>query len=135
MENTLENKAKFYSQYYGQYLLVCGDSHEKYTVKNFTETSLKEDYLKLTPLSMISDEDAIEVAKMCALPLDETYKPFFDVLLNEKEFCNYLFMARPMSIYEAENIISFLRSKGYALSFMGLSVEQQIEYGWIKLKK
>lgn len=29
--------------------------------------------------------------------------------------------------------ITYLRSKGYALPWMGLSVEQQIEYGWIKL--
>ncbi|WGQ15544.1 hypothetical protein [Sphingobacterium faecium] len=27
----------------------------------------------------------------------------------------------------------FLRSKGYALPFMGLTVEKQIEYGWIKI--
>lgn len=30
--------------------------------------------------------------------------------------------------------IDYIRSKGYALPWMGLSVEQQIEYGWIKLK-
>ena len=29
----------------------------------------------------------------------------------------------------------YFRSKGYALSYMGLSVEDLVEYGWIKLKE
>lgn len=32
-------------------------------------------------------------------------------------------------------IVDFLRSKGYALPYMGLSVDQQISYGWVKLKE
>lgn len=30
-------------------------------------------------------------------------------------------------------IVDYLRSKGYAIPYMGLTVEKQIEYGWIKL--
>jgi hypothetical protein len=28
----------------------------------------------------------------------------------------------------------YLRSKGYALPWMGLSVDELVEYGWVKLK-
>lgn len=38
------------------------------------------------------------------------------------------------SMEQAEEVISFLRSKGIAYQYSGLSVEQQIEFGWIKLK-
>lgn len=31
-------------------------------------------------------------------------------------------------------VVDFLRSKGYVLPWMGLSVEQLVEFGWIKLK-
>ncbi len=139
MENTIQNKKMFYAQYWNQSVLMglCSDGITplKTAVSEHTIDYWENTHLELTPLSMISDEDAIEVAKMCSLPLDDTYKPFFEMLLIQKEFCNYLFMARPMSIYEAENIISFLRSKGYAVPFMGLSAEQIINFGWITLKK
>ena len=31
------------------------------------------------------------------------------------------------------NVYDFLRSKGYALPWMGLSVEKLVEYGWVVL--
>jgi len=31
--------------------------------------------------------------------------------------------------------VDFLRSKGYALPFMGLSVDELVNYGWIKFKQ
>lgn len=32
-------------------------------------------------------------------------------------------------------VIDYLRSKGYVLPWMGLSVEKLVEYGWVKLKE
>ena len=33
------------------------------------------------------------------------------------------------------NTVDYLRSKGYALPWMDLSVEDLVKYGWIKLKE
>jgi len=147
MENTLENQQKFRMQYYGQELLQLISDGKKYGSKLFRVTEhAGYGYLELTPLSMISDEDAIEAAKMfdIQLPIDEIDESnnaiqifdeqgdkiiiYFDgeIILEEGK------IQEPKSILKAYD---YLRSKGYALPFMGLSVEQQIEYGWVKLKK
>jgi hypothetical protein len=74
MKNTLENKAKFFSQYWGQ-RLVCNSLSEDVTIGAYgsvNELTLSENHnrmftnlcLELTPLLQISDEDAIEVAKL-----------------------------------------------------------------------
>lgn len=40
--------------------------------------------------------------------------------------------SRPVAYIAA---VDFLRSKGYAVPYMGISVEEQIQYGWIKIKQ
>lgn len=36
-------------------------------------------------------------------------------------------------VVQNTKVADYLRSKGYALPYMGISVEDQIKYGWIKL--
>lgn len=36
--------------------------------------------------------------------------------------------------YGIASVSDYLRSKGYAVPFMGLSVETLIEYGWVRLR-
>lgn len=117
-------------------------------------TSIKCDedvYLKLTSFSQITDEDAIEVARMI---IDENvveversdewfvFKSgkfkyriafekgdmqidmFIDVGWEQCHVCL-------MHVYKS---YQYLKSKGYALPYMGWSVEDLIEMGWIKLK-
>jgi len=123
MENTLENKQRFFAQYVGQEVYVW-HTNEKDTVNDKTLFyNAVNGILELTPLSMISDEDAIEVAK-----LDSE-----DIRFNTPEFGKEIALLSDWKLKYF--IVDYLRSKGYALPFMGLSVEQQIEYGWVKLKK
>lgn len=123
-ENTLNNKAKFFAQYWGQevlrinpykypYEVHCGYMHDK--GMHLTP------HLELTSLSSISDEDAskIEYAIHTTLGND-------DRALGFKNGGN-IEQCKPW-------VIDYLRSKGYALPWMRLSVEDQIEYGWVKLK-
>ena len=87
-------------------------------------------YLELTPLSEISDEDAEHIAKYryksSKMLSSQIGKGIIDDYLNRvHENANF-------NIEQYE--IDYLRSKGYALPYMDLSVEDLISYGWIKLR-
>lgn len=135
MENTLENKAKFFAQYLNQqvfyqdrignivsFYLSCGNFTNQVWIvsledENFEknelscEANINECQLILTPLSQISDEDAIKFGFTSAR--------------------DFLAVA---DIYHSYHV-DYLRSKGYALTYMDLSVEDLINYGWVKLKE
>lgn len=153
--NTLENKAKFFAQYWGQSVGINQLKHlggiATVTIDSFHISRV--DCLELTSLSQITDEDAIEVAMIVTPVIFERSGKVFitrdseevqvrqklNVYLTVIEFIEGAIYAysedesythNPNMVYA----IDFLRSKGYALPWMGVSVEQQVEYGWIKLK-
>lgn len=160
-EITRENKTKFFAQYWGQNIF-----HWKYpehaanenVITNIDEGALK--YAKcgsilLKPLSSISDEDAIEVAKIACPELFHTRKSGHYVDRSQIDWvsvkhCNnyksvdididgYVLVCNESdgSLYERNSnmahAIDYLRSKGYTLPWMGLTVEEMVEAGWIKL--
>lgn len=145
MENTLENKSKFFALYYGQEALTRDDGFRKFW-KLGSEVSIESSlskygydygyYLELTSLSQITDEDVIEVCKCMkwnrVLPPNIEGHPLdFSVSISDFNWVkNKSFDWTKINLHTAD----YLRSKGYALPWMGLSVEQLIEYGWIKLK-
>lgn len=179
MKNTLENKAKFFAQYYGQ--LVYKNYQEPLGLQRCQNdkrlrisNTLKNSWLELKPLSSISDEDAIEVAKIindynpqCKYTIknkgyEKLSKDILPVLV--EWYCNHPDVNKYIKSlliqidvvdndvicgrYEndgndlfddycnnAFQVLDYLRSKCYALDFNGIKVQQQIEYGWIKLKK
>lgn len=99
---TNELKAKFFALYYDQVVYMEGGMPQPGFVNGsrigfILNGNGIDAHLLLKPLSAITDEDAIKVAKIEGYTYD------------------------------------YLRSRGYALPFMGISVEQQIEAGWIKL--
>lgn len=107
MENTKENKAKFFAQYWGQEVAyVCYPQEEPHIWVLQDYNINHTDHLQLKPLSSVTDEDAIKLGYGNAKHL------LSNILYNRDE----------------------LRQLGYALDWCGLSVEKQIEYGWVKLK-
>jgi hypothetical protein len=157
MENTIENKAKFFALYWGQEIVV----HNGIINKRFklNEIGDETDYhLQLKPLSSISDEDVIEVAKIINPGSFFTNKKW-DVKHIPNEEASYIEItskrsAHRFEIYydgylhvkdeDTDNIpvmslpnylgaFDYMRSKSIALPFMGISVEQMVEWGWIKL--
>lgn len=106
-------KAKFFAQYWGQEILWSnkGQVNPFEICHTWLTHNIKSSYIELIPLSQITDED-IDV-------IDMPYISIKDHLLNDI-----------ISQFEAD----YLRSKGYALPWMGISVEEQIKLGWIKLK-
>ena len=124
--NTIENKSKFFAQYWGQKVGVSWIE----TGSIETKKCLSQDasWLELKPLSSITDEDAIEIAKIFRWEngvLEAQVKTFLS------QYMDY----HNSNISSIENfyLCDYLRSKGYALPWLGISVEDQIEYGWIKL--
>ena len=119
-QNTLENKAKFFAQYWGQYVLYFTSDFLR-KIDNLTLDSVEnDDYLELKPLSQISDEESILMYR----GLETHYE-------NAKQFLEDYAAFDFLSQNEAD----ILRSKGYALPWMDLSVEDLVEYGWVKLKE
>lgn len=105
MENNLGNKARFFAQYWWQKLFVINGNNED-TYNNWRTEDLDKGYMLLTPLSDITDEDAVKLGYGNPSHLRA------NLLHNIDE----------------------LRGLGYAMPWMGLSVEKLIEYGWVKLK-
>ena len=139
MENTVENKSRFFAQYWGQKILIRNHKSEQYddmitcSLTNWSgwENSM---LLELKPLSAISDEDKKEIAKLLGytgnnikVEYEENgYRGFMLTAFNgSKKFI--LLNELPIIVGD------YLRSKEYALPFHDLTVQQQIEYGWIKL--
>ena len=131
MENTSSNKERYFGAHWG-----CDYSYKNYSDYKVDKGAFpinETDYLHLTPLQMISDEDLSKVGEIYF----ETYNytkfentklgnEFIESYINE----DFEFGASIRIIHA----IDFLRSRGYALPFHDLEVDELIEYGWLKLK-
>ena len=134
MKNTPENKAKFFAQYWGQRIWRYNHTTGEKALLYINATTIENKkhfgfggFLELKPLSQITDEDAIEVAKLS--------KSFFDdpKIWGRTVIKSFTTDCSSYSASVILNIEHYLRSKGYALPWMGISVEQQIEWEWVKL--
>lgn len=134
-QNTLENKARFFAQYFGQHVLYFSSDFLR-KIDNLTLDSIEnDDYLELKHISQISDEDAIEVSKIFGLghlsgAIKELILSIFRTSINDSGTTS-----STNGIKNWLHVFDYLRSKGYALPYMDLSVEDLVEYGWIKLKE
>jgi hypothetical protein len=166
-QNTLENKARFFAQYWGQHVLYFSSDFLR-KIDYLTIVGIEnDDYLELKPLSQITDEDAIEIVKLCFSFLDTDFnnieitntanKHFgfsfictcvggltdefqldfgtINTLYNPKIICLNRVTSSKEYIVNILKMSDYLRTKGYALPWMDLSVEDLVEYGWVKLKE
>lgn len=143
MENTLENKVRFFALYWGFKCLrneLLSDNIPAHKVDTSNCKGLPQQYLELTPLSQISDEDAIICAKLIykyddtpsgkiASERSHTAENGKDYVIESIQDNDGVFH----SVVSFE-VVDYLRSRGYALPFMGLSVEELVIRGWVKLK-
>tara|TARA_X000001382_G_scaffold25412_3_gene15999 strand:+ start:7841 stop:8245 length:405 start_codon:yes stop_codon:yes gene_type:complete len=133
MKNTLENKQRFLGHYLGQEVFnIDNETDIKLTPLCIQWTNdIRNGYLKLTSLENITDEDAIEIAAIHYHNLSkELLKP--DVIQLVKTMLLAHKDCEEILICE---ISDYLRSKGYALPYLGLSVEQLIHFGWIQIRE
>lgn len=179
MKNTIENKNKFFAQYYGQPIgtkyYSDNDQFHKYVIG---KDGFNWSWINLKPLSQISNEDAIEVAKLAhqsehnnwiikrrdsdlkygSIHIERKGKlnDVYHVGISYKYaeiFANHHFLKTKDDDAKSFKtnigkiqvnalkptpyiiIVDYLRSKGYALPYLGITVEEMINWGWIKLKQ
>jgi len=127
MENTQDNKEKFFAQYWGQEVLRIKGWGRLLLLDSFKflpeEKTIEKSSLELIPLSKITEEDAVKTSKI------------YDV---GQKLDDDLHALRGKRIIKASMynmpLCDYLRSKSYALPFMGIDVETLISWGWVKLK-
>lgn len=90
--------------------------------------------LLVRPLSSITDEDAVEVAKIVHGNPDfhnvESGKYYINKMLLVEDRYSPLYF----SFYQVSRTIDFLRSKGYAMPYLDWSVDELLEAGVYKLQ-
>lgn len=169
MENNNENKAKFFAQYWGFNETMVIDTFMgrtnilsvDYVLKEHSLHSIFKDYqLLLKPLSLITDEELIHVARLAHQLPKRTFfvdrsqddifyvktgmdnvgieyfismRPKYATVLSTINFSKIQMSSEKPIPYIA--IVDYLRSKSYAIPYNGLSVDQLIKYGWVKLKE
>lgn len=114
-----QNRRKFEALYINQDVLrTCSEPNYsgKLVYHKLGRPFSKYNWLELKPLSSISDEDA-EIIDLGS----EDY--------NEAGWCDKYGDFYWWTYAD----VDYLRSKGYALPWMGVSIEEMIEAGWIKL--
>jgi len=172
MENNTHNKALFFALYYGQSIMTDAVNFN-IIVNHDLNWQHNSFYLELTPLSDITDEDAIQVARLTHQIPEKQFnvKRKDDIIYIDTEFNKYgiqyfvsmiykygtvcarmNFKERDGKTFDSNTvnigqvnmdskqpipyiaIVDYLRSKGYALPYMDLSVDDLVNYGWVKLK-
>ena len=120
MKNTIENKQRFFDAYSGQKIFRYSWNEELYTNRYLDQDKLHKYTAELNSLSEISDDHLLWLGKNYNADLD---------------YCKDL-VRRYLSIPWLINyeVSDYLRSKGYLLPFMDLTIEKILEYGWAVLK-
>lgn len=126
MENTIENKTKLFVQYWGQTIMRYENSDFVTTIHEHNLEEIPLSYLQLKHTNKITTSDLYKL----------------DLITNDSESVNiysngtyevikgvHIIYMGCLEIYQ----IDLLRSLGYAVEFMGVSIHQQMSYGWIKL--
>ena len=147
-ETDLNLKARFFALYWGQKVFkyhIKGSHINIEDISNILLVSKSKDinhiFLHLKPLSRISDEDALWTINNHHFKFENPILELSKLKALTKEIhISYIFNdATRHLILKPENLYphnyDYLRSKGYALPYMDLSVEDLQNYGWIKLEE
>lgn len=133
-ENTIENKAAFFALYWGQKVLkgVGYPDHKPYDLTHYEMESPSNHYLYLIHPQYITDEDAMEIINMMDV---NPSKNHFWIQMIRTSGIIYTLDLRNTDSEVCFISLDFLRSRGYALPWKGLSVDDLVEYGWVKLQE
>ena len=111
-------KCRFFAQYWGTKTLYVGGVGLVEIGKGGWNLKHPDFFLQLKPLSKITDEDAISMYR----GLERNYESANQFLEDYKSIG-----------FLEQSEVDFLRSKGYAVPFMGYSVEDLVSFGWVRL--
>jgi hypothetical protein len=141
---TPEIRKQIFAQYFGNiyyYKNEFGNFKEKVEFGYHTNKHIENDnaFLYLTPLSNMTDDDAIEAIQM---NMPEKYKEL-KIISKQDNDIHYSFQpnrgGRISGFLDCNellfNVYQYLLLKGYALPYMDYSVEELVQLGIYKLKK
>ena len=139
MNNKKDNRAKFFAQYWGSPVFEW--IYPEHATREGIIVSVPDlkiyascYFLRLKPLSEITDEDAIAVigGVECSRKINDERSFYYGMSPSE------VFLDTLVGYSDSYHIdtweMDYLRSKGYALPWLNISVEEQLEWGWIKFK-
>lgn len=138
MENTQENKERFFVNYWGQEVLNTNqDDGEGIRITDVSYGELLfgiDSYsLNLKDLKNISDKDLIKVTELFYRvdTINDLPNKGYAISVVE-DFVKSYFNIKGItsSVLEASKILGFLSSLSYLVPWMGLSPEEIIERGW-----
>lgn len=131
MELDKELKEKFFALYIGQKVLC--DNIIKNMLLNKSWNWRHDDFwLELKSLSEITYDDLKEVGyRIINRERNKKYDAFS---LEDGKAWIRGGMKPIMGLSECADVVDYLRTRGYAIPFMGITVEKMIEANWIKLK-
>lgn len=139
MENLLQNKAKFFAQYWNQKVMtkvVRGENKAKITThdvvcSNWKFVELVESYLELRDISSIIDDELGAIARFYKPNAKNVY------IYDDQLTFDYYSGDETHSVAVELNsgyCFDYLRMNGFAMEWMGLCITKLEEYGWLKLK-
>lgn len=135
--NTPQNKARFFVLYLGQTVISNEylEPHCKTVGMSSIDYAAQTWWLELKKLEDITDEDAVELSKV-GLP-DRLY----DYLWSSPtgvQIAKSIQSGRQTNTFypsfQMGTAFDYLRSKSYALPYLGIPVEIMEQWGWLKLK-
>ena len=136
MKNEINNtnKARFFALYWGQEIAKYPEalSYLRWNIKDALNDGVENRHILLNPLSLIADKHLLNCYHLHSAFTSYDYTigfTPFDVMIN-----NWMDHGGYRDIERCPDTVDYLRSKGYALPWMGLSVQEMIDAGWIKLK-
>lgn len=124
MENNLENKCRFFGIYYRQNVLTINNGEHKHCIlHDLHHNIVSGNKLNLKNIKYLSDEVITEIAKINKTSFEIIKNALVDDIIKEFHY----------SVINITHTLDHLRINGYAVPWMGLSVEKMIEYDWIIL--
>ena len=147
--NPQQEKERYFAAHWGQ---KCYDTYgllDYINARAFLEHNLYYGHLELIPLSSITDEDAIEVARiLTGISINEA-RVVMSNRMREIRWQHYYVHLFPdlsgsiinteakweegLDYYRLPKVYDYLRLKGYALPYGNRTVEELIELGWLKI--
>lgn len=128
----LNLKAKFLALYWGQEAIIKFPHEDEHKFKINSSNFDYVEYLELTPLEQISDEDLLKCYHLHSGAIGYDYT--MDFAPTDEMINHWMSYNGEEDIKKCSLTVDYLRLKGYALPFNGITVEQQIKRGWVKLK-
>lgn len=148
MENTIENKLKFFGANLGASIWNHTWSDDIDTGMRLVSVELDQELFNIwykelgsknnahvqdwaillkRPTAFTNDE-AIEIAKLIGIEQEVIDSGLRDDFRNDENFANMFEDDAVPSI-----IVDYMRSKGYAFPYMNISLETLIEWNWVKI--